>query len=94
MQPQSGARSAQIKGQAMTLTDEQLAGIRGRLELARLSGMVFVKWGLAPDDPRQQAMVDFTNFQAYAPTDIRALLTEVRRLQEIESEYAALVDIG
>ena len=29
-----------------------------------------------------------------APTDIRALLTEVRRLQEIESEYAALVDIG
>ena len=93
----------------MTLTDEPLAEIRGRLEAAT-SG----PWKWSPKLPSEVFIPDTPNaarghalgtthsnaeFIAHAPTDIRALLDEVNRLREFilefEDDYtAALNDHG
>ena len=64
------------------MTDKRLAEIEARHKHAKESHIIFVGRDLFPEDPTQQALADFINFQSHALDDIPWLISEVRRWQQ------------
>ena len=75
------------------MTDKRLAEIEARHKHAKESHIIFVGRDLFPEDPTQQALADFINFQSHALDDIPWLISEVReQAAEIERLQMKLDD--
>ena len=80
------------KGVGVDMTDKRLAEIEARHKHAKESHIIFVGRDLFPEDPTQQALADFINFQSHALDDVPWLISEVRRWQEIADNLTQKIE--